>query len=290
VLATLFSMNASIDTQALFQHRFTRPFVPASERVFLTNPCELYADGKAVTLPTAPESTHPEHNEQETHITTPQNENGALGILYSVVEKQTGFPVSTLQPEHRLLDDLHLDSIKSGELIAHVAQALGCAGSIDPLQLANARLDEIAKELEKASSSTTESTTATSSWVASFQSVRVGIVHPTGSLMEEWSGREFALLGCASPLSSEVEDYLGTLGCQLVRNSPRKLLCLPAEDFESEQSLALLVDVAHRLEANDQLLILDPSPSPIQGSIPTRIDGVRAFASSLHLENPSQHI
>ncbi len=63
--------------------------------------------------------------------------------FYSMVVKATGFPRETLTPDLRLLDDLNLDSIKSGDIIAGYAQNLGLAGQVDPAELANASIQEI---------------------------------------------------------------------------------------------------------------------------------------------------
>lgn len=71
-------------------------------------------------------------------------------LLLNLVEAQTGFPQDTLSPELRLLDDLNLDSIKAGELVANAAQQVGVSGELDPSTLANATITEIAQVLEQA--------------------------------------------------------------------------------------------------------------------------------------------
>jgi acyl carrier protein len=63
--------------------------------------------------------------------------------LIKLVAQQTGFPESSLDLEARLLDDLNLDSIKGGELIAEFAKKFDLAGVIDPTTLGNASLREI---------------------------------------------------------------------------------------------------------------------------------------------------
>ncbi len=64
-------------------------------------------------------------------------------LLYAMIEKRTGFPSHTLSPELRLLDDLNLDSIKAGDLLAEIAIQLKIAGDFDVAQYANATLREI---------------------------------------------------------------------------------------------------------------------------------------------------
>ncbi len=63
--------------------------------------------------------------------------------LYDLVAEITGFPKETLTPDSRLLDDLNLDSIKSGDLIARYAEHFGLAGELDPAEWTNASLAEI---------------------------------------------------------------------------------------------------------------------------------------------------
>ncbi len=86
------------------------------------------------------------------------DENSAIGNradrpdleqLYDLVETITGFPKQTLVPDARLLDDLNLDSIKSGDLIARYAERFDLTGKIDPAQWTNASLGEIADHVAR---------------------------------------------------------------------------------------------------------------------------------------------
>ncbi len=78
------------------------------------------------------------------------NTNGQLdisGLLISLVSERTGYPESSIAPTSRLLDDLNLDSIKAGELVAEAAKRVDAAGAIDATKFANASLEEIAAAL-----------------------------------------------------------------------------------------------------------------------------------------------
>jgi enediyne polyketide synthase len=68
-------------------------------------------------------------------------------FLVDFIVKQTGFPQQSVTPNIRLLDDLNLDSIKAGELIAATTQQFGVAGKIDPASMANATIQEIAEAI-----------------------------------------------------------------------------------------------------------------------------------------------
>ena len=66
-------------------------------------------------------------------------------ILVDLVVQQTGYPKETIGLELKLLDDLNLDSIKAGEVVAAAAKDCGVAGQLDPSTLANASLQEAAQ-------------------------------------------------------------------------------------------------------------------------------------------------
>jgi len=72
--------------------------------------------------------------------------------FYTMIVAATGFPRETLTPDLRLLDDLNLDSIKSGDLVAGYAEKLGIAGQTDPASLANATISEIIDLFDRLSS------------------------------------------------------------------------------------------------------------------------------------------
>ena len=69
-------------------------------------------------------------NESDEHLimANPESDDSidlpGIEILFSLVEETTGFARETLTRDSRLLDDLNLDSIKSGDLIAQVFRKL----------------------------------------------------------------------------------------------------------------------------------------------------------------------
>ncbi|BAZ44876.1 beta ketoacyl-acyl carrier protein synthase [Chondrocystis sp. NIES-4102] len=76
-----------------------------------------------------------------------KNDHDVQTLLINLIVEQTGYPKDTISGELRLLDDLNLDSIKAGELIATAAQKLGVAGKLEPSSLANATIKEITKAI-----------------------------------------------------------------------------------------------------------------------------------------------
>ena len=63
--------------------------------------------------------------------------------LLARVSEITGFPTASIDLSMRLLDDLNLDSIKAGDLIAHLTTEAGVSGRVDVQSLANASLADV---------------------------------------------------------------------------------------------------------------------------------------------------
>lgn len=220
VLASLFVHGSEINWEALYQGRLVRPFVPASQRIFIENPCERpfkvsnvtpfsvlpaaepwselkLADAANVSpqavsqvlfdylsqrgsflaevvradlqnLPSLSTPHNSTRKSQETWVSStsinkvPKREETVrtpIGsrkteaieeVLIDLVAQRTGYPQESITLEARLLDDLNLDSIKAGELVAAVAKECGVAGKVDPSTLANVRLREVIEAVRNA--------------------------------------------------------------------------------------------------------------------------------------------
>src|SRR5208337_1220356 len=66
-----------------------------------------------------------------------------LELLQQLASEMTGFPANSITPDHRLLDNLNLDSIKAGQFVAKAARLYGVEGKLDPTTMANSSLREI---------------------------------------------------------------------------------------------------------------------------------------------------
>jgi enediyne polyketide synthase len=71
-------------------------------------------------------------------------------IVLSAVEKLTGFSNHSLHLGMRLLDDLNLDSIKAGDLIAKISRVVSVDLPLEPLNFANASLGDIIDKFSQA--------------------------------------------------------------------------------------------------------------------------------------------
>jgi enediyne polyketide synthase len=209
MLANVFARGHDINWEAVYEGRLVRPFVPASERIFIDNPVErpfqvsttysssslgitsesllnysVFAEhndiapqvlqnylarrGKFIAeviradLQTLPLVASPENaaisytvNRNGNGFHKPGEKNSVVAngnqsvefLLADLIVRQTGYVRESITAELRLLDDLNLDSIKAGEIVAEVAKQFGVAGKIDPPALANATIQEIGETI-----------------------------------------------------------------------------------------------------------------------------------------------
>ncbi|RTZ97903.1 MAG: type I polyketide synthase, partial [Deltaproteobacteria bacterium] len=111
-------------------------WVPAAET---GSPVEKISPGPAKTGQVAPDRLETVGPDKEID-----------SILFDTLESITGFSRDTLSPDMRLLDDLNLDSIKTGDLLTRVAKAAGILGEIPPMDFSNVTLEEIIHKLSAA--------------------------------------------------------------------------------------------------------------------------------------------
>ena len=109
-------------------------------------------NGHAVQAPVAVAQQTPVSDAQLTPVPEAAPSFAVKAMLIELITEKTGFPVASIKPEFRLLDDLNLDSIKSAELVAQLAQQIGVEGQVDPAYFANATLAEVAEALEQLAS------------------------------------------------------------------------------------------------------------------------------------------
>lgn len=150
VIACYYVNGGAVKWPALFQNRLVRPFVPAFKRVFIENPCERpsFRVEEAALRPEADTSRSTEAAPRKDEITPPGYgaESGPAGTpqkLLALVSEMTGFPIDSISLDHRLLDDLNLDSIKAGQLVAKAMKLYHAEGKIDPMASANSSLKDI---------------------------------------------------------------------------------------------------------------------------------------------------
>ncbi len=159
--------GAPVNHGALFSGRFTRPFDLERTPVFLANPCEL-----APIPETEAERIDAQAGQQENTISSvsgslesraeglgegsegrdyPSQQEAAssvLEMLRQLVARRAELPVSSVRGEHRLLSDLHLNSITVSQLLAEVTRNCGLRPPISPTDYADTTIAQAAQILQ----------------------------------------------------------------------------------------------------------------------------------------------
>ncbi len=103
--------------------------------------------------------------------------------VLSAVEKLTGFSNDSLHLDMRLLDDLNLDSIKAGDLVAKISRGLSVDFPLEPLNFANASLGDIIDKFSQ-TLDTSQSTMSGSNMSDAFEIVMAQASDLTGYPLE----------------------------------------------------------------------------------------------------------
>ena len=98
----------------------------------------------------APDGTRKAESNPPLLVESASSDDGVEATIVDIIQERTGFPRDTLTPELRLLDDLNMDSIKAGDIIATAARRLGALGPIDPASLADATIADVVAAVRQA--------------------------------------------------------------------------------------------------------------------------------------------
>lgn len=129
---------------ALFHGRLTRPLSVGTTFSFFANPCEA-----APTLP-VPATTATTRPAEPTNdpIGAPTAGESTVDTMRRLAAERAELPLELVNPDSRLLDDLHLSSITVGQVVNHAAQALGVPVAQAPTNFAVATVQELADALD----------------------------------------------------------------------------------------------------------------------------------------------
>ncbi len=139
------------------------------------NALTLNGAGVAQALPASEIPLPPDNGHKEATPVDRQPTRSIETILVDLVVQKTGYPRDSIKLEARLLDDLNLDSIKGGELVAAVTKESGVAGKVDPSTLANATLQEIVDAVREVTQSGNE---ASDNRAVPTETVKVSVEEP----------------------------------------------------------------------------------------------------------------
>ncbi|MFI5495985.1 SDR family NAD(P)-dependent oxidoreductase [Actinoplanes sp. NPDC051859] len=215
VTAALFAAGRCTTLAPWFAGRFTRPYDLDRDRVLLTNPCEAIPGPTVPFVPAAPAVVPP----AEVEVTGGDPLAVALACVAEVLE----LDAESLAPDARLLAELHLSSLRVGQIAAAVAARLGRALPAAPLTLSNATIRELAEtvgELPAAGSGEAPPAGVTS-WVRAFVPVLTPAATPTTATVD----RSFTVFGdlAEHPLAAEIRAAFG----RSAGGDPAYLLAVP---------------------------------------------------------------
>jgi enediyne polyketide synthase len=266
-----FVLGAPIQVSALFADRFVRDFDLDRPRRFLANPCEAATSANAASRSHA----KPEPVSIVPAIGTPGR--SALEVMRELLASRLELDVALIEPGHRLLNDLHLNSIAVGQIVVEAARLLGRMPPVVPTNFAVATVAEAASTLEAATllagDANEQFPAGVDTWIRCFatQYEERQIPAQTNEAPRNW--RVFAPQGRAltEPLS-----------------------CLLQRDDQPAEGVAVCLSEFPTIE--DQRLLLAATRCALAGPAGTMLfalharGGGAAFARCVSLEHPNLRV
>lgn len=135
--------GVKVDLSVLFKDRFFRPFDLRRRHSFFQNPCEEVPESFITPRkqPASPASA-------PILINTPSARN-TFEVLRQLLAQRTELPPAAIRPEHRFLDDIHLNSITVSQIMLQAAAQCGAAPPLSPTEYSNATIAEASAILEQ---------------------------------------------------------------------------------------------------------------------------------------------
>ncbi|HEY3190208.1 MAG TPA: acyltransferase domain-containing protein, partial [Solirubrobacteraceae bacterium] len=269
-IGAAFVLGAGVKGMELFADRFTRPFDLDWRPRFLANPCELAPASDIAPAPSA-SSRDPEAGPPAAVTTT-------LELIRGLVAARAELPAATVQPDDRLLGDLHLNSITVSQVVVEACRALRLPAPIAATQYADATVADVARSLDDlartggagAEASPEREAAGIAAWTRTFVVAfeERPLLPPPEA--REATGRLRVVAPLEHPLREELERVSGEW-----RGDDLVVVCLPPD--ATEESIPLLLDSARDVVA---------SRVPARWVLAQHGRGATAFAKTLHLEAP----
>ena len=157
-----YAMGAPVRTIALAQGRFARPFRSGTP-IFLTSPCE-----------DAPidECAVPEAVVSQPIAVEISPADSPLQTALAVVAARADLPLAAIRSDHRLLADLHFNSITVTQLVLDIAARIGAVPPDHPGAFADASIREVVEALSvPGAAAPAECVSGIEPWVRAFRPV-----------------------------------------------------------------------------------------------------------------------
>jgi enediyne polyketide synthase len=267
-VGALFVHGAVFDLRPLFEQRFVRPIDIDRPPKFIANPCEQAPAPLDLHIK-APASQVSNPDLQEA---IPSHETEApLEIVRQLVAQRAELPAASVHDDHRLLSDLHLNSIAVGQIVVEAAKAMTGTPPVDVMDYADASVAEIAAalgelKLAEGSVDPEDFSAGLDSWLRAF----------TVNLLESPfpQSRNTSITGNGKVLATHGHPLADALRTAVTESAIGGVfVCLPSEPDDSIPRLLLEAAKA----------VLDSGASPRLVVVQSCAVGA-AFARSLHLE------
>lgn len=270
VVAAAYALGAPVAWDALAADRFCRPVDMTRGRRFLANPCGLLRQVDPIVSGLESEAvTPPEPAPADAH-----RAQEPLAIALHLVAERTELSLGSVQPHHRLLSDLHLNSMAVGVIASDLSRALGLhVAPISP-GLTDATVMQLVDALLAQSETprNEDELTGIAPWVRPFR-VEFRPVPPSGS-------RSPARKRCAPTVTGDLEHpSREAAAAALSRAGGGVLVCLPP-DPDSDALFALFTAAQQAAQA----------PEPLTFVVIHRNGGARGLCRTLALEAPQHNV
>ena len=145
VIGAAFVRGTPVRLPALANGRFSRPF-QIQTPFFLPNPCE---QGEAAA-DSGDQLTDVGETIAPSVESTPRCEvppDDPVAVALNVVAQRAELPVAAIRPDHRLLADLHFNSISVAQIVLDIATRLNVPPPMSPTEFAAASIEDIVEAL-----------------------------------------------------------------------------------------------------------------------------------------------
>ena len=267
-IGALFIHGVAIDLHPLFATRFVRPIDPDRYPKFIANPCE---QAPAPLEPHLGSSASRVPDDDASEPTPSLPAETPLEVVRRLVAERAELPATSVHDDHRLLSDLHLNSITVGQIVVQAAKTMATPPPVEVMDYADASVSEIANALgtlrgAKGSPEAAEFPAGLDSWLRAF----------TVELLESpFPHYENQIAGPGKVLASPGHPLAETLSREVAKSGIGGVfLCLPPKPDNSSPRLLIEGAQAVLRDAASRLVIVQSCPVGA------------SFARSLYLEAP----
>ncbi len=282
-LGASWTLGVDVRHELLYRDRLTRPIDLARRPGFFVNPCELapVSDGEDADWlreSAARMAATAEAALADGAVLQSGADAGPLELVQRLVAERAELPAESVSPDHRLLNDLHLNSISVGQIVADAARIMGLPNPVSPTAYANATVAELGNALDDWARQAKRGDVKTA-----LPRTAAGVDAWIQPLATRWIEQSLSprtpahVSGGWRVIAPPEHPMVESLGRSLSRSAPGGgvALCVPVNPGETDIPLLLNAARAALSDESARFLVVQ------QGG------GAAALARTLHLERPA---